>query len=199
MAIQIKQPTVDSLQALQAGLTKIRTHPQFEPLARMLQQVHDAPEDHMPHEIASIDLRELASGTGLQAARVIGHRYLTRAADKNFAIEVQHVSRDGQHQLAEVTHGRIVENVKQILDDPDLQRLVGASSFTVRMLRINTLGVHALWFQAQENSEADLLACVPPTPAYLEPWPKTYTREEFEEAVKDEAQRKLIAEPSTYV
>ena len=41
MAIQIKQPTVDSLQALQVGLTKIRTHPQFEPLARMLQQVHE--------------------------------------------------------------------------------------------------------------------------------------------------------------
>lgn len=199
MAIQIKPPTVDSLQALQVGLTKIRTHPQFEPLARMLQQVHDAPEDHMPHEIATVDLKELASGTGLQAARVIGHRYLTQAADKDFAVEVQQVGRDGQHQFAEVTHGRIVDNVKQILDDPDLQRLVGGGSFTVLMLRINALGVHALWFQPVENSDADFIACVPPTPPYLETWPKTYTRKEFEEAVKDEAQRKLTADASTYV
>ena len=199
MAIQIKPPTVDSLQALQVGLTKIRTHPQFEPLARMLQQVHDAPEDHTPHEIGTVDLKELASGTGLQATRVIGHRYLTRAADKDFAVEVQQVGRDGQHQFAEVTHGRIVDNVKQILDDPDLQRLLGAGSFTVLMLRINALGLHALWFQREENREADLIACVPPTPPYLEPWPRTYTREEFEGAVKNEAQRKLTADASTYV
>jgi hypothetical protein len=199
MAIQIKPPTVDSLQALQVGLTKIRTHPQFEPLARLLQQVHDAPEDHMPHEIATVDLKELASGTGLQTARVIGHRYLTRASDKDFAVEVQQVGRDGRHQFAEVTHGRIVDNMKQVLDDPDLQRLMGAVSFTVLMLRINTLGLHALWFRPVEDSNADLIACVRPTPPYLEPWPKTYTREEFAEVVKDEAQRKLTADRSNYV
>lgn len=199
MAIQITPPTNESLQALQIGLAKIRTHPQFEPLVRMLQQVHDAPEDHVPHEIATIDLRELASGAGLQAARVTGHRYLTRATDKNFAVEVQQVGRDGQHQFAEVSHGRMVENVKQILDDPALQHLVDGNNFKVVALRINALGLHALWFQSVENSEADLIACVPPAPPYLEPWPKTYTRKEFEDAVKDEAQRKLTADASTYV
>src|SRR5215216_4733997 len=178
MAIQIKQPTSDSLQALQVGLAKIRTHPQFEPLARMLQQVHDAPADHMPHEIATVDLRELASGTGLQAARVVGHRYLTQAADKNFAVEVHQVKGDAREQFAEVTHGRMVENVKRILDDPDLQHLLGGNNFRVVALRINALGLNALWFQSTENSQADLIACVPPTPPYLEPWPKTYTREE---------------------
>jgi hypothetical protein len=199
MAIQVTQPNNDSLQALRTGFEKIRKHPQFEPLARMLQQVHDAPEGHTPHEVATVDLRDLASAAGLQSARIVGHRYLTRAEEKNFAVEVRQVGRDARQQLAEVSHGQTVESVKQILDDPGLQQLVARSSFRVLTLRINALGIHALWFRAIENAEADLIVCVAPAPPYLQLWPKTYTRTEFEDAVRNEAQRKLTADPSTYV
>jgi hypothetical protein len=60
-------------------------------------------------------------------------------------------------------------------------------------VRINALGVFALWLQADDPNK-DRVIAISPTPPYLKPWPETYTVAEFQAVLRDEARRELEAE-----
>ena len=199
MAIIVTQPGADSLQALKEGVQKLKGHPQFEVLAQMMQSAHDSPNTALPHAVYSADLQDLASEKGLSSLRFVGHRYLAQSADgTHFAIEVHQDKKTAKHEFAEVARGNVVDGVQRILDDPVLQPKLSGGSFTLSLLRINALGIHALWFHADEPA-TDIIIGVPLTPPYLKSWPKTYNREEFETAIKDAAKQKLQVNHAAYV
>ena len=199
MAIMVTQPGTDSLQALKEGVHKLKGHPQFEVLAQMIQSAHDSPTTALPHPVYSADLQDLASEKGLSSLRLVGYRYFAQSADgTHFAIEVHQNKKTAKHEFAEVARGNVVDGVRGILDDPVLQQKLSVGSFTLSLLRINALGIYALWFHADEPA-TDIIIGVPLTPPYLESWPKTYNREEFETAVKDAAKQKLESNHAAYV
>ena len=199
MGILATTTDTDSLKALKEGVDTLRSHPQFEVVAQMLQSAHDTPDAALPHTVYSVDLQDLASGNGLAALQLVGHRYFAKSADgTHFAIEVHQDKKTAKHRLGEVARGNVVDGAQQILDDPLLHEKLSGADFTLSLLRINALGIHALWFHADEPV-TDVIICVPLTPPYLEPWPRTYSREEFETAVKDAAKQKLDANHAAHV
>lgn len=191
MGILVTTTDTDSLKALKEGVDTLRSHPQFEVVAQMLQSAHDSPDAASPHTVYSVDLKDLASGNGLAALQLVGRSYFAKSADgTHFAIEVHQDKKTAKHKLGGVARGNIVDGVQQILNDPSLQEKLRGADFTLSTLRINALGIHALWFHA-DKPMTDIIIGVPLTPPYLEPWPRTYNREEFETAVKDAAKEKL--------
>lgn len=199
MGILVTTTETDSLNALKEGVDKLRSHPQFEVVAQMIQSAHDTPDAALPHTVYSVDLQDLATGKGLAALRLVGCRYFAKSADgTHFAIEVHQDKKTAKHKLGEVARGNVVDGVQQILEDPLLQEKLSGADFTLSLLRINALGIHALWFHADEPV-TDIIIGVPLTPPYLESWPKTYNREEFETAVKDAAKQKLESNHAAYV
>ena len=191
MGILATTTDTDSLKALKEGVDTLRSHPQFEVVAQMLQSAHDTPDAALPHTVYSVDLQDLASGNGLAALQLVGRSYFAKSADgTHFAIEVHQDKKTAKHKLGGVARGNIVDGVQQILNDPSLQEKLSGADFTLSTLRINALGIHALWFHA-DKPVTDIIIGVPLTPPYLEPWPKTYSREQFETAVKDAAKQKL--------
>lgn len=199
MGIRVTTTDTDSLKALKEGVDNLRSHPQFEVVAQMIQSAHDTPDAALPHTVYSVDLQDLATGNGLATLQLVGHRYFAKSADgTHFAIEVHQDKKTAKHKLGEVARGNIVDGVQQILNDPSLQEKLSGADFTLSTLRINALGIHALWFHADEPV-TDIIIGVPLTPPYLESWPKTYNREQFETAVKDAAKQKLEANHAAYV
>ena len=199
MGILATTTDTDSLKALKEGVDNLRSHPQFEVVAQMIQSAHDTPDAALPHTVYSVDLQDLATGKGLAALQLVGRSYFAKSADgTHFAIEVHQDKKTAKHKLGGVARGNIVDGVQQILNDPSLQEKLSGADFTLSTLRINALGIHALWFHA-EQPVTDLIICVPLTPPYLEPWPRTYNREEFETAVKDAAKQKLEADHAANV
>jgi hypothetical protein len=199
MGILVTTTDTDSLKALKQGVDTLKSHPQFEVVAQMIQSAHDTPDAALAHTIYSVDLHDLASGNGLAALQVVGHRYFAKSADgTHFAIEVHQDKKTAKHHLGEVARGNMVDGVQQILDDPLLKEKLSGADFTLSTLRINALGIHALWFHA-DNPVTDIIIGIPLTPPYLEPWPRTYNREEFETAVKDAAKQKLEFNHAAYV
>jgi hypothetical protein len=199
MGILVTTTDADSLKALKEGVDSLRNHPQFEVVAQMLQSAHDTPDAALPHNVYSLDLKDLASGNGLAAVQFVGRRYFARSADgTHFAIEVHKDKKTAKHHLGEVARGNLVDAAQQILNDPLLKEKLSGADFTLSTLRINALGIHALWFHA-DKPVTDIIIGIPLTPPYLEPWPRTYNREEFETAVKDAAKQKLEANHAAYV
>jgi hypothetical protein len=199
MGILATTTDADSLKALKEGVDTLRSHPQFEVVAQMLESAHDTPDAALPHIVYSVDLQDLASGKGLAALQLVGRSYFAKSADgTHFAIEVHQDKKTAKHKLGGVARGNIVDGVQQILNDPSLQEKLSGADFTLSTLRINALGIHALWFHA-DKPVTDIIICVPLTPPYLEPWPRTYNREEFETAVRDAAKQKLEADHAAHV
>ncbi len=199
MGILATTTDTDSLKALKEGVDTLRSHPQFEVVAQMLESAHDTPDAALPHTIYSVDLQDLASGNGLAALQLVGRSYFAKSADgTHFAIEVHQDKKTAKHKLGGVARGNIVDGVQQILNDPSLQEKLSGADFTLSTLRINALGIHALWFHA-DKPVTDIIIGVPLTPPYLEPWPRTYNREEFETAVKDAAKQKLDVNHAAFV
>ena len=199
MGILATTTDADSLKALKEGVDTLRSHPQFEVVAQMLQSAHDTPDAALPHTVYSVDLQDLASGNGLAALQLVGCSYFAKSDDgTHFAIEVHQDKKTAKHTLGGVARGNLVDGVQQILNDPSLQEKLSGAEFTLSTLRINALGIHALWFHA-DTPVTDIIIGVPLTPPYLEPWPRTYNREEFESAVRDAAKQKLEANHAAFV
>ena len=140
MGILATTTDTDSLKALKEGVDTLRSHPQFEVVAQMIQSAHDTPDAALPHTIYSVDLQDLASGNGLAALQLVGRSYFAKSADgTHFAIEVHQDKKTAKHKLGGVARGNIVDGVQQILNDPSLQEKLSGADFTLSTLRINAL------------------------------------------------------------
>ncbi len=195
MAIQQQTPPVESLQALEEAADHL--HPAHSAITDMLNQAHDRPSEHLPHPVYAVGLDDMASGDGLKKARVIGWRYLAESSGgRNYLIEV-HQTPDGFHRFGGVEKGPLVEAMLKVIDEAKLDQKISSGVYTLAVLAIQALGVFALWLNANEV-DAEIVV-VPPAPRGLQPWPTTYTVEQFEEALRVEAQSKLAYDVSAFV
>mgnify|MGYP006174575837 CR=1 FL=1 len=104
-----------------------------------------------------------------QALQLVGRSYFAKSADgTHFAIEVHQDKKTAKHKLGGVARGNIVDGVQQILNDPSLQEKLSGADFTLSTLRINALGIHALWFHA-DKPVTDIIIGVPLTPLRIPP------------------------------
>lgn len=119
----------------------------------------------VPHDVYSLGLSDLAEGASLDAATVVGRRFIVMDGDKPIAsAEVADQDKGSGFQANE---GPYVESTAAAIEhaerDPDL----ADNDYEVRVLRIPALYVMALWLK-NEQGGADVLIPLDPTPAPLE-------------------------------
>lgn len=178
-----------ALQALQDAIDHLP--PAYAHLAHMLRDVHDHPEQHWPHPVYLVDLDDLAVADGLSQAQLVGWRYLAQTdGNRNYAIEVQGEPDGANCQFAKMDQGPLVDGIYQVLAEPKLRQRVTAGELQFSVLIINEMDTLAVWLRAQDPAQ-EIIAAIPPVPAYLQPWPAVYTVEQFQDALRNEARREL--------
>jgi hypothetical protein len=188
MPIQAYNPPAASLQALQAAAQTVPKS--YEHVAAMMQEILQDPPQHWPHPVYCVGLREAATAQGAWQGELVGWRYLAHSGrDRDYAIEVQ--VEDDQHEFAELDKGPYIDGIYRVLKDEVLQRQTGTTVYQLAVLRLNALGVFAVWLQTDAPEQA-LFIPLPPTPRYLVPW-RQYTTNQFQEALRDKAKEKLAA------
>ncbi len=192
MPIECYNPPAASLQALREA---VQTVPKtFGHVATMMREVLGDLAHHWPHPVYRIGLKEAASANGLRKAEMIGWRYLTHSeSDRDYAIEVQ-MEDEGddegmKHCFAELDKGPYIDGIYRVLKDESLLKKIGTTVFKLAVLRLNALGVFAVWLQTAEPGKAVYIP-LPPTPRYLVPW-QQYTTNQFQDALRDKAKEKL--------
>lgn len=193
MPLKHQQPPDESLRALR---TTADTMPQaYTQITSMLRDAYDRPHQHWPHPVYVVGLKALATeGEGLSRARLAGWRYLVKSeGDRNHAVEVQQDSDGSNHRFSELDKGPFIDGMCRVLEDKSLDEKIDTGALDLSVLRINTMGVFALWLQADDPNKGRVIA-ISPTPPYLKPWPETYTVEQFQAALRDEARRELESE-----
>lgn len=193
MSIKYQTPPEESLKALQA-MAEIMPKT-YDRLANMLREVHERPDEHWPHPIYVVGLKAMASEKeGLSAARLAGWRYLVKfEGARNHAVEVQQDADGSNHRFSELDKGPFIDGMCRVLEEKGLDEKTDDSALKLSVVRVNTMGVFALWLQADDPNK-DRVIAISPTPPYLKPWPETYTVAEFQAALRDEARRELEAE-----
>ncbi len=187
MPIQCYNPPAASLQALQAAA---QTMPKaYGHIAEMMRDALRDPSHHWPHPVYRVGLSEAASVKGWAKPELIGWRYLAHSeSDRYYAIEVQVEEGGTQHQFAELDKGPYIDGIHRIVTDDGLWQKPGTPDFKLAVLRLNALGVFAVWLQTDEP-EQSLFIPLPPKPRWLPQ--QQYTTTQFQDALRDKAKEKL--------
>jgi len=188
MPIKSQKPPEGMLDTLRESA---ETMPQvYAQHANMIREVVDHPDQHWPHPVYTLGLKDMAAANGLSNAEMIGWRYLANmGSERNYAIEVQQDPEWDCQQVTEIDKGPFIDGIHRVLEDKSIAEKAGETDLNLSVLQINAMGVFAVWLRA-DDSEKDIIVPVQPSPKYLKPW-HAYSVEEFEAALKPEAKRDL--------
>jgi len=113
-----------------------------------------------PHQVFTLGLDDIAAGGGLDRARPVGWRYLVEEGGQLIASAETRAAPDGTEEVSQFSEGPLVAEtdkaVKAIRKLPQL----AAAGFELRLLRVPTLYVMALWLHAPAT---DLLVPLAPS------------------------------------
>jgi hypothetical protein len=197
MMIQHQLPPDESVRALREAADTL--HPAHGQMVAMLRELSERPQDHQPHPVYVVGLADMAGDAGLSKASILGWRYLAQSDQaRNYSFVVHQDAGGASHRFAEMNRGLFVEGTLNIISDSQLQAKLDQGTYDLSVLMIHALGLFALWLRAKDAAR-DLIAMVPPAPSYLEAWPKLYSLEDFQNAVKPEAIRKLAVARTSFV
>ena len=182
-------PPPESLDALTKAADNLpASHGQ---IAEILRHIHDYATDHKPHPMYVSGLADMASSDGLGKAIIFGWRYLSiSGSERKFAVEVHHDPDGSNHRFAGLSHGPAVEALIKVIEDDRIKQQIEGGGFTLSTVSIPALDISAVLLRATSGGN-DMLAVVPPGRAFLKSWPDTYTVQQFQNAVQDEAERNM--------
>lgn len=197
MLIQHQEPPDVSLRALRGAAEHIR--PAHGQMVAMLKEVAASPTEHLPHPLYAVGLADMAGEGGLDKATITGWRYLAQSDEgQNYAFIVQQDADGKNHRFAEMNRGPFVAGTLQTLADAKLRAKIDDGTFKLSVLKIPALDIFALWLHAKDSGR-EVVTVIRPAPTYLEPWPRVYAPEEFEDVVRPEAKRKLETAHTSFV
>lgn len=197
MPIHHQEPPAESVGALRAAAETL--HPAHGLLLATLRKVSARPAEHHPHPVYTVGLADMAGAEGLSKATVTGWRYLAQSEEQHhYSFVVRHGPAGDDHRFTEMNRGPFVAGTLQVLADAKLHAELDAGVYRLSVLTVSALNIFALWLHAPEPGR-EVIAVVPPAPRYLEPWPKLYTLEEFQDAVRPQAARKLAASAASFI
>ncbi len=188
MPIRPYEPPAESLQALREAVTTT-AHAYRYNAAMMKDVLADVPK-HWPHPVYRVGLKDMITPNGLHKAELVGWRYLARSgSDRNYALEVQMDDDGKEHHFAELDKGPYIDGIYRVLNDEGIAKTAGATVFKPAVLRINALGIFAVWLRTNDP-EKEIIIPLPPAPSYLMTW-RQYSIKHFQDALRDRARVKL--------
>ncbi|MFF5210524.1 hypothetical protein [Streptosporangium sp. NPDC000396] len=114
-----------------------------------------------PHQVFTIGLDAIESGAGLDAARPVGWRYLITASGNVIASAEITQAPDGTPQPAQFTEGVFVGATATAVQAARALPQLEKAAFELRLLRIPSLYLMALWLHSPAT---DLLVPLAPSP-----------------------------------
>lgn len=143
-----------------------------------------------PHPVYVMGLIDVAEGTHLSNARLVGWRYLVLNDERSLAaVEVNTDNAEQQVQFSSINQGRFVESTLEAIAFAEGLDEVREEDFELRLLEIPALYVVSLWLQGNRA----ILIPLAPSPPDLIPNAR-YSEEAFLEILKRPAQERLHQE-----
>jgi hypothetical protein len=143
----------------------------------------------VPHDVYLLELGELAEGALLDAAKVVGRRFLVMDGDRAIASAELAESDDSGFEANEGPYvGSTAAAIARAEQDPELAE----GDYEVRVLRMPALYFMGIWLK-NEQGGADVVIPLDPAPAGLEARRK-YAPEELLPLLSDRARKRLAFE-----
>jgi hypothetical protein len=186
MTLRVPQPTEESVETVRSHLSALASRAAFS--ERALSRANPAAVAlAAPHDVYFLGLGDVAEGKSLDAAKLVGRRFLVMEGDTPIASA--ELAEHDEGVAFQANEGPYVEStaaaIAQAEQDPDL----AAGEYELRVLRIPALYLVAVWLK-NEQGGSDVVIPLEPAPAPLEPWRKL-TPAEFLSMLVEPARRRL--------
>ncbi len=147
-----------------------------------------------PHDVYTINADKVANGS-LKSARRIGWRYLVMQGERAVAAaEVQRPAGTGQPEFSHLNSGPFVEGSIDALSIAESLAEVAADDFEVRLLKLPSVYVMALWLHGPSK---DILIPLGPSDGHGPLTPnKPYSPDDFFRALTPLAQTRMAFDDS---
>lgn len=185
MTLRYEYPTDQSFQELKDAAARL--HPAHSEIIGMLKQTAQSPLDSLPHPVYTVGLSAFTRTGSLSEAERVGRWYLQQSQGRHYAIEIQHDETELQQRFAGVHSSPFLPALRELLSS---LAKVGVADYVPAIILIHAMGVCLLWLQAQDTKDS-LFIAVPPLRSPLQPWPMTYTAEQIESELRNQAERLL--------
>jgi hypothetical protein len=184
MTLRVPEPTRESLEVVRRHLSELAGRAQFRtralgranPLSLALAA---------PHDVYFLGLDDVAADARLDAARLVGRRFLVMDGDQAVA-SAEITERDRAFQANE---GPYVEATATAIAAAERNPRFADGEYEVRVLRIPALYFMALWLK-DERGSSDVVIPLAPAPAPLEPG-QPYTPEDVLSQLAPSARQRL--------
>jgi hypothetical protein len=184
MTLRVPEPTRESVEAVRRHLSELGGRAQFR--GRALGRANPLNLAlAVPHDVYFLGLDDVAAGAGLDAARLVGRRFLVMDGDQAVA-SAEIAERDGAFQANE---GPYVEATATAIVAAERNPRLADGEYEVRVLRIPALYFMALWLR-DERGAGDVVIPLAPAPAPLEPG-QPYPPEDVFSQLASGARRRL--------
>jgi hypothetical protein len=164
MTLRVPEPTKESVEAVRTRLSELAGRMEFR--HRALAQANPLNLAlAAPHDVYFLSLTEVAEGASIDAARIVGRRFMVMEGDNAIASAEVAGTEDGSHLQA--NEGPYVASTAATIARAEEDRELADGEYEVRMLRIPALYVMALWLK-DEQGDKDVLIPLDPAPSPLE-------------------------------
>jgi hypothetical protein len=163
--------------AVEAGLGQLVARPGYDDVRMLARADVSALSLSVPHDVYTVGLDDLARPDGLAAAQRVGRRFLVLEGDNAVASAELGDPDAGTGFIA--TEGPFVEETAAAVASAEQMPEVVAGDYELRLLRIPSAYLMALWLK-DRLGETDLLIPLAPTPPGLEPRVRYSPAELFE-------------------
>lgn len=139
-----------------------------------------------PHQVYTLGLDQLASGSGLASIRTHGWRYLLRRGNQVVAAAQTSMDATGAPVFAQFNSGPFVQSTADALQRAE--QIAGAArgeSFEPRLLHVPALHAMALWLHGGGRAK-DIVIPLKPAPAPVRP-DRQYSVDEYLAALRQAA------------
>jgi hypothetical protein len=113
-----------------------------------------------PHQVFTMALGDIVAGAGLDRAQPVGWRYLVEEGGQLIASAETRPAKDGTEEVSQFSEGPFVAETDKAVKAVRKLPQLAATGFELRLLRIPTLYVMALWLHSPAT---DLLVPLAPS------------------------------------
>jgi hypothetical protein len=184
------RPSIEALQAVLPALVGSAGIRQSAPnfAASLLASPRSLSSPGLSYPVYALGLSDVASGAGLNKAKLSAWRHEFTSGDEVVAAEV---SAGRRPQFAGINVNSRFRSVQQELRSAaEASKDFAGRSYEPRLLQISALGVRALWLKSKSPSHADIVIPLAPTRRELTA-NRHYSPAEFIEALKSAAETAL--------
>jgi hypothetical protein len=187
MPLRIPDPPAEGLGIIRSALSSAMN----QPASTMASVIAEAGPENLttaaPHQIFFVGLRDIAEGRLLEAAQVVGWRYLIFKGEQPLAAaELKVGAAEGRLEFSNLNRGLFVGSTIEGVARAEDMAVVRDNDFELRLLDIPSLYVVALWL----HGDSEILIPLPPSRPELEQF-TPYSEEEVIARLRQPARERL--------